>query len=399
MKAWTWWCSGFVLIVWIWGGVARAEEERFAKAAYRGFMIPQIDLSDQSDFQVEIARDPDVYMGHPSSVLLDDGRTVLIFYLNQHGKGRLMWRRSTDGGKTWSEDLPLPEGWDEPVVVDGESHEPFLEIPIVYKIDGRDGVQRLVLYTAGRDFYPARYAVSEDDGESWSRLEPILAGGEPVRHSIVLFSDMIQLKDGRYLFTYHEPGKVFTVTSADGVTFDKPKLAAAYDGAFLCEGGFVRSPDGDTIALLMRENNRVYNSMISFSKDEGETWSEPRQMPDSLTGDRHQHTYGPDGRLLISFRDRGANSPTEGDWVAWVGTFNDLVDGNEGGYRVRMKDNFKGNDCAYPSQHLLPDGSIFLATYGCWERGSPNYLIGFHIRLEELDRIVADSGDGIVDQG
>ena len=44
----------------------------------------------------------------------------------------------------------------------------------------------------------------------------------------------------------------------------------------LCEGGFVRSPDGKTIALLLRENSRHHNSQIMFSEDEGKTWTPPK---------------------------------------------------------------------------------------------------------------------------
>lgn len=32
-------------------------------------------------------------------------------------------------------------------------------------------------------------------------------------------------------------------------------------------------------------------------------------------------------------------SPTRGDWVGWVGTYDDLVAGREGQYRVRLMDN------------------------------------------------------------
>lgn len=93
----------------------------------------------------------------------------------------------------------------------------------------------------------------------------------------------------------------------------------------LCEGGFVRSPDGKTIALLLRENSRHHNSQIMFSEDEGKTWTPPKELPAALCGDRHQILPLPDGRLLVQFRDapptrkKGqAASPTEGDWVAWI---------------------------------------------------------------------------------
>ena len=367
---------------------------KYALAKYRGFSIPQIDLNGRADLQIIISKDPRIYMGHPSSVLLDDGKTIVMMYLDQHGRGRLMWRRSEDGGKTWSKHLPLPEGWDEPVVIEGKKHPPFLEVPILYKVTDATGTQRIVLYTAGRSDYPARHAVSEDGGGTWSRLKPILFDGRELFHTIVFLSDLIRLKDGSYMGTWHYRGTTYVATTKDGLSFSKPRVAAQYPKAFPCEGCLIRSPDGGKIALLLRENNRVYNSLICFSEDEGQTWTKPRQMPDSITGDRHQHTYTPDGRLFISFRDRGAKTPTYGDWVAWVGTFGDLENAREGQYRVRMKDNLKGADCAYPTQHLLPDGTIFAATYGQWGRGEKNSILGYRFKIEQLDSLAGKAGSG-----
>src|SRR5690606_38720648 len=116
----------------------------------------------------------------------------------------------------------------------------------------------------------------------------------------------------------------------------------------LCEPGAVRSPDGRQIALLLRENSRRYHSFVVFSDDEGKSWSEPRELPPTLTGDRHVARSAPDGRLVVSFRDMAPGSPTWGDWVAWVGEYNDRVRGREGMYRIRFKDNKHRADCAYP---------------------------------------------------
>ena len=71
--------------------------------------------------------------------------------------------------------------------------------------------------------------------------------------------------------------------------------------------------------MLLRENNRKKNSHVIFSDDEGTTWAAPRELPASLTGDRHTGQYAPDGRLFISFRDTTLETETAGDWVAWVG--------------------------------------------------------------------------------
>lgn len=371
------------------GSNAKRERDGFSfpLAEHRGTSIPDIDLNDRKDLQTVISRDSKIYMGHPSSVLLDDARTMVMMFLDEHGKGRLMWTRSEDAGRSWSKRLPVPEGWDTPLEINGRLNPPFLEVPILYKIDGHDGKQRICVYTAGRNSYPARYAVSEDGGRTWPKLQPLLFGGKQEFGSACLFSDMLRLKDGQYIGTWHRPGTVFTATTKDGITFSEPRVAVRYPKALPCEGCFIRSPDGGTIALLIREHKRNYNSLICFSKDEGNTWSKPRQMPDSLTGDRHQHTYAPDGRLFISFRDRGIKTPSYGNWVGWVGTFEDLTEGREGQYRVRMKETFNDCDCAYPTQHLLPDGTIFAATYGQWERGKPEYIIGFHFKIEQLDEL------------
>ncbi len=157
----------------------------------------------------------------------------------------------------------------------------------------------------------------------------------------------------------------------------------------LCEPGAVRSPDGKQIAVLLRENRRAQNSHIIFSDDETSSWTKPRPLPDSLNGDRHVAGYSSDGRLLISFRDLGPNgkhSSYHGDWVAWVGTYADLVQGNAGQYRVRLKDNHKGTDCAYPGVEHLADDTFVLTTYGHWEPNEPPYILSIRLRLAELDQ-------------
>ena len=77
--------------------------------------------------------------------------------------------------------------------------------------------------------------------------------------------------------------------------------------------------------------------------------------------------------------------PTAGDWAAWVGTWEDLVAGTPGQYVVRLMDNHKGSDTAYPGVEVLPDGTFVLVTYGHWTRGEEPYVMAVRLRLEELD--------------
>src|SRR5690606_35439714 len=127
---------------------------------------------------------------------------------------------------------------------------------------------------------------------------------------------------------------VYQVRSTDGgLTWSEPEVVVTRADVDLCEPGVIRSPDRRQVAMLLRENSRTRNSFTTFSDDEGRTWSEPVELSGSLTGDRHQAIYTPDGRLFISFRDMAHDSPTRGDWVAWVGSYEDLLEGREGQYR------------------------------------------------------------------
>jgi hypothetical protein len=183
-----------------------------------------------------------------------------------------------------------------------------------------------------------------------------------------------------------------TFSDDGGLTWSEPEAVFRSSEIHICEPGLIRSPDGKRLAVLLRENLRRRNSQIIFSEDEGLTWSAPRDLPDPLNGDRHTGKYAPDGRLVVSYRSispKGKASPYEGDWVAWVGTFDDLVSGKPGQYLVRLKDNMVGADCAYPGVEVLPDGTFVATTYGHWLAGEEPYILSVRFRTAELDALSA----------
>ena len=346
------------------------------------FSIPTIDLAAETDRQVVVDREPGHYLGHPTTVLLEDNRSILIVYPQGHGRGPIVMKRSPDGGLTWSPRLPVPENW-----------ATSQEVPTLFRVEDRERVRRLIMFSG---LYPIRVAVSEDDGESWSPLEPIGDFG-----GIVAMSSLVRLKNGDYMALFHDDGRflknagertrfqVFKTLSRDGgLTWGDPEVVTEHPDADLCEPGAIRSPDGRTIALLLRENSRTHNSFVVFSTDEGETWTEPRGVPAALTGDRHTAKYGADGRLFVSFRDMAEGSPTKGDWVGWVGTFEDIQEGREGQYRVRLLDNKNDWDAAYPGVEVLPDGTFVVTTYGHWVEGEEPFVVSVRFTMDELDRRV-----------
>lgn len=361
-----------------------------------------IDLNDHTSRQVVVDREEGQYLGHVTTCLLEDGKTILCVYPKGHGRGAIVYKRSTDGGQTWSDRLPTPESW-----------ATSKEVPTLHRVIDPDGKKRIIMWSG---LYPARLAVTEDDGEKWSELKPVGDWGGIV---VMGFVEALKTGKGHYLAMFHDDGRYFkggpgrsfgevptgkrtrvmtlykTFSKDGGLTWSFPETIYASSEVHLCEPGCIRSPDGKRLAVLLRENARRKNSHVIFSDDEGKTWSEPREVPLALTGDRHTGKYGPDGRLFISFRcispkSRAEGRPFEGDWAGWVGTWDDIVNGGDGQYSVRIKDNTKGYDTTYPGVETLPDGTFVATTYGHWDQGKPPYILSVRFKLDELDVIAAE---------
>ncbi len=127
-----------------------------------------------------------------------------------------------------------------------------------------------------------------------------------------------------------------------------------------------------------------------FSDDEATSWSKPVETPWGLTGDRHCGVRTHDGRWVVAFRDMAPNSPTRGHFVAWVGTYADIREGNPGQYRIKLLHSHKGSDCGYPGMELLPDGTIVATTYIKYRPGKRKHsVVCTRFKLEETDGLAA----------
>ena len=358
--------------------------------------LPTIDISSQADRHVIVAAGTEeIYQGHPHTLLLPDGKTIFCIWTEIHGWGAPHMKRSDDGGKTWSEDLPLPEGW-----------APYGKDPTIHLIVGPDKKQRLLLSDRkppppGEKETPYVQAISEDMGKTWSKMKPNGLVG------VVSPMSIIPVEGGKkhLLWTHRGIGgsliKVWQAESTDGgLTWKNYHMVCAVRGRWEvpglspCEPAVVRSPDGKQLLCLMRENRftmgaEAHNSLMMFSDDEGKSWSKAVITPWGLSGHRHCPKYAPDGRLVVPFRDRAPYSPTFGHFVAWVGTYEDIRNGRPGQYRIKLLHSHAGTDCGYPGLELLPDGTFVATTYIKYKPGPEKHsVVSVRFNLDELDQRV-----------
>ena len=362
-----------------------------ARAAVPEYPLPTVDLSNDPARHVVIAQGTEVvYQGHPTTVLLPDGRTMYCVWTYEHGGACGPLKRSDDGGSTWSALLDVPESW-----------RSVRNCPTLYRLADPAGVNRLVVYADG----PAGLAVvknqpemyraySEDDGRTWTEMAAtgLVSGVMP-------FCSIVPIRKGEALLgmtNIRRPGEkveelsnviVQSRSHDGGLTWERWEVVLDLPGLKPCEPWVFRSPDGRTLACLMRENVKRVALMMT-STDDGKSWSKATALPRSLHGDRHVAKYAPDGRLVVAFRDKGHGSPTLNHFVAWVGTFEDIIAGRDGQYRIKLLHSYKGADCGYPAIEILPDGTIVATSYVKYRPGPErNSVVSVRFLLGETDRL------------
>ena len=346
--------------------------------------IPTVDMATPADVWrvVPLAEGTEqTYYGHPYTTMLPDGKTIWAAFREAEDhvttNRAICLARSTDGGRSWKR-------MDELIPADYvKNHD---GAPILRSIRKLDGALRLVIFARTYDKRLCM-TVSDDLGKTWrdGGVFPIPTGQGP--------TGLMLLKDGRTaLFGQTPDGKPFSdippdtpkaksrhykkvavwmsVTADGGDSWSKPRIVAEMDWKNLCEPFCVRSPDGSKLALLLREQTHLGRSMMCFSSDEGTTWTKPVDTPWGLTGDRHEGTVLKDGRLLITFRDKAIGSSRSGQYVGWVGTWDDLENCRPGQYRIHLMKHYPDkrrvwsvHDTGYSGVHQLKDGTIVCVNY------------------------------------
>ncbi|WP_075087313.1 sialidase family protein [Verrucomicrobium spinosum] len=198
-----------------------------------------------------------------------------------HGGGCGPMKRSDDGGKTWSELLPVPENWKD-----------VRNCPSLYRLTDPQGNTRLFVFAGQGPDKTMQQSFSTDEGKTWT---PMTSNG---LLTVMPFCTIVPVEGGRKLIglsNTRRPGETQDKTSNiitqsestdGGLTWSPWRTLLDLGPLKPCEPAVVRSPDGKQLLCLMRENVK-HISLYMTSEDEGRTWSAPKPTPPGLNGDRH----------------------------------------------------------------------------------------------------------------
>ncbi|MBI5817964.1 MAG: FAD-dependent oxidoreductase [Verrucomicrobia bacterium] len=352
--------------------------------------LPTVDISGETSRHVIVAQGTEtVYQGHPTTLLLPDGKTMFCVWTLNHGGPCGPMRRSDDGGRTWSELLPVPENWAK-----------ARNCPTLHRLTDPQGKTRLFVFagqgpggTRQPDNGTMQKSYSMDEGKTWTPMSSVDL------ECVMPFCAIVPIEGGKKLLgmtNIRRPGEAKdklsnivaqSLSEDGGLTWTAWRIVLDLGELKPCEPALVRSPDGKQLLCLLRENKERI-ALYMTSDDEGRTWSKAKPLPAGLHGDRHMARYAADGRLVVCFRDTGKNSPTKNHFVAWVGRYEGILAGRDGQYRIKLLHSYKGSDCGYPGLELLPDGTFVATTYIKYRPGpEKNSVVSVRFKLDETDKM------------
>lgn len=259
-------------------------------------------------------RIPGRFTKNPDIIRFPSGRMMLVFCdVDRHWTeeiSRITTLESTDNGKTWGNPRVI-------AAADRRKGEERWITPRLSRL--RSG--KLAIICDHDDYRHVHEDqdsgtwmwTSSDEGATWSkpRLTGI-PGIEPDR--------IVELADGTLLIASHMVFRAtrklgqFVMRSTDGGETWKDLAVIASDPVHAhCEGAIVALRGGE-LACVMRDNIHMgYPSHVSFSGDQGRTWSKPKPLP--FSGDRPYAQQLRDGRVLVTYRNQLGNRGTH----AWLG--------------------------------------------------------------------------------
>lgn len=345
--------------------------------------LPVLDLSADTVRHVIVAQGTkDIYNGQPTTALMPDGKTIYCVWTYGHGGKCGPIKRSDNGGRTWA-NQPVPANWTTAV-----------NCPAIYLLPDPAGKNNLIVFAGSGPDRNMQQSVF--DGSNWSTMK-----GNGLGPVGMPFCTIIPVEGGKKLLgmtNRRRPGEVVekkscilvqSISSDGGFTWEPLRTILDTAGLKPCEPEIIRSPSGKQLLCLIRENKKKV-SLYMISNDEGTSWSAPEPLPEALWGDRHKAKYNTDGRLVVVFRDTGANSPTKNAYVAWVGTYDDIIHHKPGQYRIKLLHSYKTWDCGYSGIELLPDQTFVATTYIKYRPGEDkNSVVSTRFSLQETDKMMA----------
>lgn len=425
------------------------------KSIGEDYTILQIDLSIRPSYAMDSKYDyiydlitiddgdnGESYLAHPDSIILNKGsnnETIITMYPAGHGKGAIITKLSHDKGLTYTNRLTdTPLSWKD-----------SKETPTIYELIFTNGDKKLILISAnpdwkdiiGNDGDGFNVSISSDNGTTWTEFQNFYGKKDTEMFvvPIVAMSSLTRLKENgvfvdKWMGLFHTNKfknykTILTFDEHNKMNWSKPVeyFKSEKDNYFdiakktnMCEVEVIRSEKGlgNKLCLLTRSNTKKYNSLISFSTDEGETWSKPKELPASLNGERHKASYTSDGRLVVTFRSIERNPAQIKEYsekknrkwysqgnIAWVGTFEDLEKGNEGEYRIKLAHTYLANqtspavtanaDTGYCGNVVLKDDTVVISSYGCFDINKTNdkgkyktYIASKRFKLSDIDELI-----------
>ncbi|MHA3846139.1 BTB/POZ domain-containing protein [Mycoplasma sp. VS276A1] len=400
------------------------------KLKFNNFSSPKpFDASTPQEEQLYLVSDKDQsnYFAHPDYMLkIQDGKPILyIAYVQGHGRGKQIIKKSYDLGKTWSKPLDLSKDFDY-----------LQETPTIFelkKVDENGNYiedKKIYLYASARPGWNSVINNGEgidislsNDLENWKPFENFFGPrakrqkynvSHGVWDAIVAFSTLVQLRDDKgkllnkwngYFHTY--AGNIYQTTisfnNEEQLELSQPIEIKVSEGTNdFSEPCIIQNPSNPSESyMLVRSISRKAKGYLLHSNDNFKTWKNLGELPDTLSGERHKAIFH-NGKFYISFRQISPKLFNNvfnkkiysyGPMI-WVGTFDNIKNGKGLLFKIgqtydsgtkSFDDELANADTGY-SGLAIYDNKLLYSTYGKFDPEDRNST-QIYSKIMDIDKL------------
>jgi len=287
-------------------------------------------------------------------ITLNDGRVLFIYThytgtsADDHATAYLAGRYSSDKGETWTKE--------DTKIIDQEGAMNVMSVSLL-RLQNGDIALFYLKKNSTFDCIPIM-RISKDEAKTWSDPEPCIRDKEG--YFVLNNNRVIQLKNGRLLLAvalhqspgdekFSNLGRLWSYYSDDNGKTWKASTEVSNPGKIVTqEPGMVELKNGNILMYARTTANVQY---FSYSKDQGETWSDVE--PGNLKSPCSPATIAripSTGDLLVVWNDNGVDqnrtplniAVSKDDGKTWVN--NKILENNPKGSYCYSAIHFTGDD-------------------------------------------------------
>lgn len=319
---------------------------------------------------------------HDTMMVSYQNRIYMAWYSNPRAEieddTKIIGRWTEDGGISWADPFVIAQD-------DGQSEQAYHYVPVSFLV--KDDILYAIITKMTRHDRPVTVGlyqlVYQDGHEQWIYLQDVISESDNIsfiaNHNAILLPNGNYIISGRYQMPRNQFPNIPAVIISDGDDITNWRLVPMMNTTLsgYPETSVTLDENDNLIAVTRHDGNP---SLIFFSQDYGETWSDPIENPLPALGAKLYIITLSNGKIAVTFNSRDPGNSRTRLALAIINPETYVI---ENIYTVAKGHISHGQFYHYPSM-IEKNGTLYIS---CTISDSANQRSAFLIEIGQVNTL------------